>query len=144
MRSLYLALLCGMFALPAAADPAPATSAPATPAAAATTSAATAPAATAPAATAPAATTTTPAASAPAADPNKIDENSASYVDGYSDGCASANLRYAHEAHVKPGRDDKLYSSDNNYHEGWDHGYRKCEDRMTPGALPVMGNSIIM
>lgn len=73
----------------------------------------------------------------------QIDENSLSYVDGYSEGCASANLRYAHQAHVKPGRDPKLYDSDNNYHSGWDHGYRKCEDRVTSGGLPVMGNSVI-
>ena len=79
-----------------------------------------------------------------ASDPNKVDENSSNYVDGYSDGCASANLRYARQAHVKPNRDGKLYDSDNNYHEGWDHGYRKCEDRVTPSARPIMGNSTIL
>lgn len=98
-----------------------------------------------PPSTAPAQTPSVAPAPAPQTpDPGKVDENSAGYVDGYSDGCASANLRYARQAHVKPNRDAKLYDNDRNYHEGWDHGYRKCEDRMTPGALPVMGNSIII
>lgn len=93
----------------------------------------------------------TPPSTAPAAsptpqkpDPNKVDETSFNYVTGYSEGCASANLRYARQAHVKPNRDSKLYDGDRDYHEGWDHGYRKCEDHVTPGALPVMGNSSIL
>jgi hypothetical protein len=89
--------------------------------------------------------TTPPTNAAPApAKAATIDENSEPYVDGYSDGCASANLRYARQAHVKPNRDPKLYDSDVNYHQGWDHGYRKCEDTVSPGALPIMGNSIIL
>ena len=89
--------------------------------------------------------TAPPMSAAPApAKAATIDENSEPYVDGYSDGCASANLRYARQAHVKPNRDPKLYDTDVNYHQGWDHGYRKCEDSVSPGALPVMGNSIIL
>ena len=80
----------------------------------------------------------------PSVKSSQVDENSAAYVDGYSDGCASANLRYARQAHVKPNRDAKLYDNDNDYHDGWDHGYRKCEDRVTPAARPIMGNSAIL
>ncbi len=85
-----------------------------------------------------------PASPAPKPDADKVDETSFNYVTGYSEGCASSNLRYARQAHVKPNRDSKLYDSDRDYHEGWNHGYRKCEDRVTPGALPVMGNSAIL
>ena len=71
-------------------------------------------------------------------------EESYSYVSGYSDGCASANLRYARQEHVKPNRDPKLYESDADYRAGWDHGYRKCEDKVTPGGIAIPGNSIVL
>lgn len=86
-----------------------------------------------------------PAPAAPSASPvAKPQEESYSYVSGYSDGCASANLRYARQEHVKPNKDAKLYDSDADYHSGWDHGYRKCEDKVTPGGLSVPGNSVVM
>ncbi len=138
MRTARILILGLWAALPAAnvsADPAPASStvfsAP---------SQATAPAA--------AATTTpvtpVPPASAPPPPAGQSEENSYTYVTGYSDGCASANLRYARQEHVKPNKDATLYDSDKGYHDGWNHGYRKCEDRSTPGAISVPGNSIIM
>jgi hypothetical protein len=71
-------------------------------------------------------------------------EDSISYTQGYSDGCASANLRYARQEHVKPNKDSKLYDADKEYHDGWDHGYRKCEDKVTPGGLSIPGNSVVM
>jgi len=71
-------------------------------------------------------------------------EDSPGYVEGYSDGCASANLRYARQEHVKPNKDSKLYESDQDYHAGWDHGYRKCEDKVSPGGLSVPANSVVM
>jgi len=71
-------------------------------------------------------------------------EDSSSYTLGYSDGCASANLRYARQEHVKPNKDSKLYDADKEYHDGWDHGYRKCEDKVTPGGLSIPGNSVVM
>jgi hypothetical protein len=163
LPAIRVVLLGGAFllAVPALADPA-------TPAGDTQPSAATAPAAAAPTSQTPASpaapTNSTPASPAPGAaasasptptsptpaqpaakpQPGQVDESSASYVSGYSDGCASSNLRYARQAHVKPGRDANLYDSDTDYHAGWDHGYRKCEDKFSPGALPVMGNSIIM
>jgi hypothetical protein len=104
-----------------------------------------APSATAPASNAP---STAPAQSAtpatPPASSTQNEENSATYVQGYSDGCASSNLRYARQEHVKPNRDSNLYSNDQAYHDGWDHGYRKCEDKITPGGLSIPGNSVIM
>jgi hypothetical protein len=94
-------------------------------------------------ATAPAAAaTTTPVTPVPPA--GQSEDNSYTYVTGYSDGCASANLRYARQEHVKPNKDATRYDSDKGYHDGWNHGYRKCEDRSTPGAISVPGNSIIM
>jgi len=100
---------------------------------------------TTPPATAPAPGTASPAApqAAPVAKP-ATDEQSYSYITGYSDGCATANLRYARQAHVKPNKDPNLYDSDTDYHSGWDHGYRKCEDKVVPGGLSVPGNSVVM
>jgi hypothetical protein len=140
MWTLRVALTCGavLVMTPGMADPAP--SAPSSPPVVASP----APAANAPAASAPTnPSPVTPATAPPKPQSQQVNENSASYVDGYEDGCASANLRYARQAHVKPNRDPKLYDSDNDYHEGWDHGYRRCEDHVTSGALPVMGNSVI-
>lgn len=98
--------------------------------------------------TAPATPPTAPAESTTPATPpagsTQNEENSASYVEGYSDGCASSNLRYARQEHVKPNRDSNLYANDQAYHDGWDHGYRKCEDKITPGGIAIPGNSIIM
>ncbi len=147
LQALGLALTCGvsLLILPAVADPAPSQTQPA-----ASTAPANAPASTSSTTTPsnqtanPPASSATPAAPATKPGSDQVNEKSASYVAGYSDGCASSNLRYARQAHVKPGRDAKLYDSDNDYHAGWDKGYRKCEDRFTPGALPVMGNSVIM
>jgi hypothetical protein len=106
------------------------------------------PPATPPSAPAPSTPTTAAAPAVPPASttPPKAQqpEDSPSYVLGYSEGCASANLRYARQEHIKPGRDAKLYDSDNDYHNGWNHGYRKCEDKITPGGLSVPGNSVIM
>lgn len=76
--------------------------------------------------------------------PPPAEEDSASYVGGYSDGCATANLRYARQAHVKPNKDSKLYDGDKEYHDGWNKGYRKCEDKTTPGGLSVPANSVVM
>lgn len=66
------------------------------------------------------------------------------YNVGYNEGCATANLRAARALGVKPGRDSKLYDSDQDYHDGWNKGYRKCEDKINPGGLSVPGNSVIM
>jgi len=87
---------------------------------------------------------TSPSTNPPAAASPPAEEDSAEYTLGYSDGCASANLRYARQEHVKPNRDSKLYDSDKEYHDGWDHGYRKCEDKVTPGGLSIPGNSIVL
>lgn len=128
--------ICGSsaFADPAATQgttPAAPPQAPSTTAPAPTTTPSTAPA-----------QSTTPAT--PPASSTQNEENSATYVEGYSDGCASSNLRYARQEHVKPNRDSNLYANDQAYHDGWDHGYRKCEDKITPGGLSIPGNSVIM
>jgi hypothetical protein len=141
VKSLFLGMLLALLAADVLADPAsaPVTSAAPSPAAQPTVPAPAtgAPATNAPAAAAPDATQATPPA-------GQSEEDSYTYVTGYSDGCASANLRYARQEHVKPNKDATLYDSDKGYHDGWNHGYRKCEDHVTPGALPVPGNSVIM
>lgn len=63
------------------------------------------------------------------ADDTKIDENSPSYVDGFTDGCATANPRYRKENNLTAKRDPS-YDTDANYKKGWDKGYYKCEDKM--------------
>ena len=130
-RHLILSIVAMFMSQAASADPATTPPSGATPPAASQ-----APAAPTAAPQAPAAAATAPA--------SKPDEESYSYVSGYSDGCASANLRYARQEHVKPNKDPKLYDSDADYHSGWDHGYRKCEDKVTPGGLSVPGNSVVM
>jgi hypothetical protein len=136
-RVVFLILTASMAASMAVADPAAVPSPPTT----------------APAAAAPAPAVSSPSAPADALQPSPAlhdtnpaprEEDTASYTDGYSDGCASANLRYARQEHVKPNRDAKLYDSDKGYHDGWDHGYRKCEDKVTPGGLAIPGNSVVL
>lgn len=114
---------------PAASTPASAASLPATASPSPTPSVTPSPAP-------PAATTPTP--------PVQAEEDTISYSSGYDEGCASANLRFARQSHVKPNRDAKLYDSDKAYHDGWDHGYRKCEDKVTPGGIAIPGNSVVM
>jgi len=95
--------------------------------------------------TAPAGPTAATPPSTPSPPPKPVsEEDTASYQDGFSDGCASANLRYARQEHVKPNKDPKLYDNDQGYHDGWNHGYRQCEDKITPGGLSVPGNSVVM
>ncbi|HSZ74881.1 MAG TPA: hypothetical protein VK779_08675 [Rhizomicrobium sp.] len=77
------------------------------------------------------------------ADDTKIDENSPSYVTGFTDGCATANPRYRKENNLEAKRDPS-YDTDANYKKGWDKGYYKCEDKMDSGGLPIPGNSVIM
>jgi hypothetical protein len=73
----------------------------------------------------------------------KIDENSAGYVSGFTDGCATANPRYRKENNLTAKRDPQ-YDTDADYHTGWDKGYLKCEDKVDSGGLPIPGNSVIM
>ena len=132
MRRIVIAVLAGAYSVQlAAADPAQTTSGNAPPPSQPPTTFTVNP------------PSDTPAAPAAPPAPQK-EEDSIGYVDGYSDGCASANLRYARQEHVKPNRDSKLYDSDKEYHDGWDHGYRKCEDKVSPGGLSVPGNSVVM
>ena len=85
-----------------------------------------------------------PAQSAtPVASQPEHGEGSPMYNIGFNEGCATSNLRYARQSGQKPGKDDKLYDSDTDYHDGWNKGYRKCEDHVDQGGLPVMGNSVI-
>jgi hypothetical protein len=78
------------------------------------------------------------------ADDTKIDENSPSYVEGFTDGCATANPRYRKENNLTAKRDPS-YDTDDNYHKGWDKGYYKCEDKVDQGGLALPGgNSVIM
>ncbi|HVZ68400.1 MAG TPA: hypothetical protein VG891_02985 [Rhizomicrobium sp.] len=73
------------------------------------------------------------------------DKNSPVYDQGFRDGCAAVNARFrAQSNHEGPAQDEKLYTTDNNYHDGWDYGYRKCEDKVDQGGLPIPGNSVIM
>lgn len=74
-----------------------------------------------------------------------VDKNSPIYDQGFRDGCAAVNARFRSQAdHEGPAQDEKLYATDNNYHSGWDYGYRKCEDKVDQGGLPIPGNSVIM
>ena len=88
-----------------------------------------------------AATSLAGCASAPSGPP--VDENSAGYVQGFTDGCATANPRYRKDNNLTAKRDPD-YDKDNNYHKGWDKGYLKCEDKVDSGGLPIPGNSVIM
>ncbi len=72
-----------------------------------------------------------------------VDKKSASYAVGYNDGCAASN-KNARAQHKGPVKNDELYSSDASYYAGWNDGYKKCEDKVTPSALPIPGNSVIM
>jgi hypothetical protein len=79
------------------------------------------------------------------APPGQVDKNSPIYDQGFQDGCAAVNVRYRKQSgHDDTARDDKLYASDANYHAGWDFGFRKCEDKVDQGGLPIPGNSVIM
>ncbi len=74
-----------------------------------------------------------------------VDKNSPVYDQGFQDGCAAVNVRYRKQSdHDDTARDDKLYAADPNYHAGWDFGFRKCEDKVDQGGLPIPGNSVIM
>ncbi len=78
-------------------------------------------------------------------DDKPVDKNSPVYEQGYQDGCAAVNPRYRKDSgHEGPPRDDKLYENDSNYRGGWDTGFRKCEDKVDQGGLPIPGNSVIM
>lgn len=81
-------------------------------------------------------------ATAPAPAGN-VDKNSPSYTMGYTDGCAASNQQ-ARKAHQGPVKDDKLYASDASYYTGWNDAFKACEDKVTPSALPIPGNSVIM
>jgi hypothetical protein len=84
-------------------------------------------------------------ATGPGAPDGKVDKNSPMFDQGFQDGCAAVNARYrAQSNHEGPARDDKLYGSDANYYAGWNKGYRKCEDKVDQGGLPIPGNSVIM
>ena len=72
-----------------------------------------------------------------------VDEKSPSYTMGYDDGCAASN-QDARKAHQGPVKNDQLYGSDASYYAGWNDGFKKCENKMTPSALPIPGNSVIM
>lgn len=73
------------------------------------------------------------------------DKNSPMYDQGYRDGCAAVNPRFrAQSGHEGPAQDKGLYASDHNYHDGWDSGYRHCEDKIDRGGLPIPGNSVIL
>lgn len=77
------------------------------------------------------------------APPGAVDEKSASYAVGYNDGCAASN-QDARKAHQGPVKNDQLYTSDASYYAGWNEGFKKCENKTTPSALPIPGNSVIM
>ena len=80
-------------------------------------------------------TTTAPA---PA---GNVDEKSPSYSQGYDDGCAASNQE-ARKAHQGPVKNDQLYGSDASYYAGWNEGFKKCEDKVTPSALPIPTGSM--
>ncbi|HUJ02977.1 MAG TPA: hypothetical protein VLW75_05010 [Rhizomicrobium sp.] len=77
------------------------------------------------------------------APPGTVDQKSPSYTMGYDDGCAASN-QDARKAHQGPVKNDQLYGSDASYYAGWNDGFKKCENKMTPSALPIPGNSVIM
>lgn len=77
------------------------------------------------------------------APPGDVDTKSASYAFGYNDGCAASN-QDARKAHKGPVKNDQLYGSDASYYAGWNEGFKKCENKTTPSALPIPGNSVIM
>jgi len=80
---------------------------------------------------------------APSAPAGTVDEKSPSYTQGFDDGCAASNQQ-ARKAHQGPVKNDQLYGSDASYYAGWNDGFKKCEDKVTPSALPIPGNSVIM
>lgn len=86
------------------------------------------------------------ACSTPRPNPDQpTDKNSPMYDHGYRDGCAAVNPRFrAQSGHEGPAQDEKLYATDHNYHDGWDTGYRKCEDKVERGGLPIPGNAVIL
>ena len=86
------------------------------------------------------------ACSTPRPNPDQpTDKDSPMYEQGYRDGCAAVNARYrAESGHEGPAQDEKLYATDHNYHDGWDGGFRKCEDKVNQGGLPIPGNSVIL
>lgn len=77
------------------------------------------------------------------APPGNVDTKSPSYAIGYDDGCAASN-KDARAQHKGPVKNDQLYGSDASYYAGWNEGYKKCEDKVSPSALPIPGNSVIM
>jgi hypothetical protein len=78
-----------------------------------------------------------------AAPPGDVDKNSPGYTQGYTDGCAASNQQ-ARKQHTGPVKDDKLYASSASYFAGWNEAFKACEDKVTPSALPIPGNSVIM
>jgi hypothetical protein len=92
------------------------------------------------------ATATLAACGTPRPNPDQpTDKNSPMYEQGYRDGCAAVNARFRAQAeHEGPAQDEKLYATDPNYHDGWDGGFRKCEDKVNQGGLPIPGNSVIL
>lgn len=72
-----------------------------------------------------------------------VDSKSPSYAMGYDDGCAASNQE-ARKAHQGPVKNDQLYGSDPSYYAGWNEGFKKCENKVSPSALPIPGNSVIM
>jgi hypothetical protein len=77
------------------------------------------------------------------APPGNVDTKSPSYTMGYDDGCSASNQQ-ARAQHKGPVKNDQLYASDASYYGGWNDGYKKCENKVTPSALPIPGNSVIM
>lgn len=77
------------------------------------------------------------------APPGDVDKNSPGYTHGYADGCAASNSR-ARKEHTGPVKDDNLYATNPSYYFGWNQAFKECEDKVTPSALPIPGNSVIM
>jgi len=78
-----------------------------------------------------------------AAPPGTVDKNSPGYTQGYTDGCAASNQQ-ARKQHTGPVKDDNMYSTNASYFAGWNEAFKACEDKVTPSALPIPGNSVIM
>ncbi|HEV2561699.1 MAG TPA: hypothetical protein VGT78_06120 [Rhizomicrobium sp.] len=77
------------------------------------------------------------------APPGVVDKSSPGYTQGYTDGCAASNQQ-ARKQHTGPLKDDNMYSSNASYYAGWNEAFKACEDKVTPSALPIPGNSVIM
>jgi hypothetical protein len=64
---------------------------------------------------------------------DKALRRTASYRDGYQDGCAAATDTYTNYR-KGPLTDNSLYRTDQTYRTGWGNGFQTCRSTLTPGS----------